>query len=261
MTRKAYMYSAQEQAGRMAARINEFMDKERVKNAREIKHVDCIVMLERILSNELDARSLWATPRSHDDLFHDLLPWTCDLDHGPAYEQFYSDVIIKVVREVNRWIEAFMPSEHGYNGKSGIRRSWVIWYVRAVGRDILVEEGPDFRIKDWTDRMTNGEWQGSTSIFAMEEPQAYGEHRDDIEIHGDYIDQRDTEDGPRINARRGKVPADPHQERRTRELLNRTAAPPSSVDNIPSILNEIRGKHSMQSLIGKKAIGYGTGDI
>lgn len=259
MSRKAYMYSAYEQAGRMLARINEYLDRVNLPRVRHVERQDCMHMLERIVSNELDRRSLWASPRDSESLFQELLPWTRDLEPGQEYEEFYTDVIIHASREANHWIEVFMPTIHGYNGKTGTRNSWVIWYVKAVGRDIIVEEGPDFRIADWTERMKSGEWAGGNSVFAELEVQSYGEHRDEIETHGDYISPRDCRGGPRRDVMPG-----------TDKPRDRRPAPSSAptVDNIPSVLERIRGNKDeggLDTLVGTKkrptVVGYGTGDI
>lgn len=235
MTRRAYLYFAPEQAGRMAGSIGAFLDAAGDTGTPRPRWQDCLPMIERILSNELDSRSMWAHPKSSEDLFEELLPWTKNVPKGQVYEEFYTEVIIRVTKDVNRWIETFLPSAHGFSGKAGVKKSWIVWYVRAMGRDILIEEGPDFRILDWHERMANGEWKDHDGIFMdgyHEHAESFGDHRERIEGTGDELELVDTRTHQDLNRSAGKVPYTRNQRERDDEFYRTTAPPPQSIDKI-----------------------------
>ena len=240
MTRKAYLYFAPEQAGRMAGSICAFLDAAGDTGVARPTWQDCLPMVERVLSNELDARSKWAHAKSSEDLFAELMPWTANVPHGPEYEEFYTEVIVRVVKDVNRWIETFLPSAFGYSGKAGVTKTWVVWYVKRMGRDIMVEEGPDFRILDWHERMSSGEWKDENGIFNAEVEalaETVEEHRDDIEVNGDSVDTRDTRTGHNLNRRAGPILHNEAQRQSDRQFYRSTAPVPMAVDKIIELGN------------------------
>lgn len=147
MRHTARIYDLGNLAKRMTRNIEDFLELYGDKKTHRPKIHECGQMLVAILTNEIDRRSNWASPLGHEELFAQLLPWTINIEKGPEYEDFYTQVIDRAVVAVNRWLEAFME-----------RDTWMIWEVELITPlTISIVPKQDYRIEEWTRLKESGQ--------------------------------------------------------------------------------------------------------
>ena len=61
---------------------------------------------------------------------------------------FLRFVMFPLEESIERWIQSAIP-----------KKTWRLWTVRALGRDLCLEQGEDFRVLDWERRTASGEWE------------------------------------------------------------------------------------------------------
>ena len=59
----------------------------------------------------------------------------------------YRKVLEPLTLRIARWVGTAIPES-----------TWDMWYVRPLGRDLVLEQGEDYRVWDWERRMSSGEW-------------------------------------------------------------------------------------------------------
>lgn len=85
--------------------------------------------------------------RMHQTI-HSFWPWWDDMGEEPISDSFYTQVLDELEIEVQEWVQRLIPDS-----------TWLVWYVRALGPDIILEKGEDFRVLDWHRRMATGDWR------------------------------------------------------------------------------------------------------
>jgi len=146
MRHTARIYDLGNLARRMVRNIEDFLELYGDKKTPRPNITECGQMLVTILTNEIDRRAKWASPIGHEELFAQLLPWTLNIEKGPVYEDFYTQVIDRAVVAINRWLEAFME-----------RDTWMIWEVEKITPlTISLVPKQDYRIEEWTRLKENG---------------------------------------------------------------------------------------------------------
>lgn len=79
----------------------------------------------------------------------------------------YRRVLEPLTLRIARWVNNAIPE-----------RTWDIWTIRPLGRDLVLEKGIDFRVWDWERRMENKEWSLGDNLSLFLDPQ-----------HGEVSDQ------------------------------------------------------------------------
>ena len=68
--------------------------------------------------------------------------------HEMFCQDFYSEILDPHLMRIDNFLDQYI-------GHS----TWLVWYMRDIGGDIVLEQGTDYRILDWERRMASGEWK------------------------------------------------------------------------------------------------------
>jgi len=103
-------------------------------------------------TDALNTRLNWVPSGDASDKLGDAL-----VQYFPAWEDpermrqsshVFINVIDPMYLRVQAWVD-FAIKE----------KTWNTWYLRWFGDDILMQQGEDYRVLDWTRRMDSGEWK------------------------------------------------------------------------------------------------------
>lgn len=153
---------ADELAKTFTDRANDFIVAAAV-NRSDIKTIDERAMFELIyafVDDMLSARMRWSkSSYNYDNQLEKIFPWFAPLKNvrygntmhvveceisSAFYEKILSVLEDEIIELVDDRIED---------------RTWNVWSISKLGRDIVLVEGPDYRILDWERRMQTGEWK------------------------------------------------------------------------------------------------------
>lgn len=111
----------------------------------------CYEIVQAIVDEQINGRMIWAT--LDQELIDKVIAkhlehWDEPRYHG-AVRHLYDNVVDPIYLQICEWISVVIPG-----------KTWKVWYLRKVGRDLALEEGMDYRIMDWTRRKERGEFEG-----------------------------------------------------------------------------------------------------
>lgn len=105
------------------------------------------------LDESLNQRMRWATNDEVSLPYLDsVLDWwdsrQLNSNSANVCQKVYCDIFDKYLVGLEQFLDHFVG-----------RDSWIVWYTRDIGGDVVIEQGTDFRILDWERRMASGEWR------------------------------------------------------------------------------------------------------
>lgn len=125
-------------------------------NLTPLEFEDCFQVIRAILDDQLSHRFKWCPAQTTiRQLLETLTGWhTLEIEsllmgeRVPLYDHYYETVLLEYVVDVERWLDAYVPS-----------RTWDVWYLTNFGRELVIDKGTDYRVMDWHRRMQSGEWR------------------------------------------------------------------------------------------------------
>lgn len=108
---------------------------------------DLLIVVQTLIDDEINHRLKWAkSTRNLDMILERFFPSLVQNDEEVIEMDFEGDVIELVRDDILQLINTLIPEN-----------SWKIWHSRLLARDLILEEGEDYRIADWTARFARGE--------------------------------------------------------------------------------------------------------
>lgn len=116
----------------------------------QIEHA--VMLVTAMLDDALNRNLLWV--KRGRALSHDLDTaleklfghWDSNLN-DPHSEALYLSVFDHIDIRLSNLLHPYIPEP-----------TWNVWYTKPLGNDVLLEQGTDYRIADWTRRMESKEW-------------------------------------------------------------------------------------------------------
>lgn len=107
-------------------------------------------IIRAMLDDQLNTRLMWAR-KSHDfdEVAQKHIPW---LFEDARNKELFDDFYCEVCDEYETKLSVMLDSMIG-----GL--TWDIWTTRAIGLDIVLTRGIDYRVYDWERRMRSREWK------------------------------------------------------------------------------------------------------
>lgn len=142
-----------EWAAQLKADIEAFLtENHNNRNTAPVTQEQSLVFVRAILEDVLNRRLLWLPPaerrrsRLDEALMQFYDHWTADMS-DPQCEHLFVSAFDPIELRISNRLDMFIPEA-----------TWNVWYTKAFGQDLLLEQGTDYRIADWTRRMETKEW-------------------------------------------------------------------------------------------------------
>lgn len=114
----------------------------------------CLDVVEAAIDDSLNRRMLWCEPSSRiDDLLEKYFPWYAGDQSDDHSRDFYYFVVDHLILAVDELLADIVE-----------RETWIIWYMRRLGDDVVIEKGEDFRIVEFERQVRAGTCQVSETI-------------------------------------------------------------------------------------------------
>ena len=108
---------------------------------------DCLRIVYHAIDDEISSRLHWCrTTTNLEDLLQDLFHWfnpTCD---DQVSDLFYRKIIDELQIHVSELVDKIIPTH-----------SWSLYECHLKSADVIIIEGVDYRVHDWTNRVNKGE--------------------------------------------------------------------------------------------------------
>lgn len=118
---------------------------------------DAMGIVKAMLDDAMSHRFIWCKPQETvRKATLESLRWTEELqlcntatgERTDIFEHYFTEVLDDYEMMIHTWLDHHMP-----------RRTWDVWHLTALGRDLVLDKGSDYRILDWERRMKSGEWR------------------------------------------------------------------------------------------------------
>lgn len=114
----------------------------------------CLDMVEAAIYDSLSRRMVWCVPSNRlDDLLEKYFPWYAVNQSDDHSRDFYYFVVDHLILSVEELLADIVE-----------RKTWIIWYMRRLGDDVVIEKGEDFRIVEFERQVREGTCQVSETI-------------------------------------------------------------------------------------------------